>query len=143
MGKFNTSFNGYDKTQVNNFIDEVTMRYSNLLNALKLKDQELKETKEKLSYFDNLSESFNKAILAAEETSTSIKKMAREESNQVLEKAKNNASRIINEALMKAEKAEMEAEEIKRKVAAYKRRIKAVVSEQLEYLDEIDDIKID
>lgn len=143
MNKFNTSFKGYDKTEVDKFIDEVTMRYSNLLNALKVKEQELKETKEKLDYFDNLVDSLNKAMMAAEETSANIKKMAREESNQVIQTAKNNASRIINEALLKAEQAELEADAIKRKVAAYKRKIKAIVNEQLEYLDDIDKIEID
>ena len=67
MNKFNTSFKGYDKTEVDKFIDEVTMRYSNLLNALKVKEQELKETKEKLDYFDNLVDSLNKAMMAAED----------------------------------------------------------------------------
>lgn len=143
MNKFNTSFKGYDKTEVDKFIDEVTMRYSNLLNALKVKEQELKETKEKLGYFDNLVDSLNKAMMAAEETSANIKKMAREESNQVIQTAKNNASRIINEALLKAEQAELEADAIKRKVAAYKRKIKAIVNEQLEYLDDIDKVEID
>ncbi len=143
MNKFNTSFKGYDKTEVDKFIDEVTMRYSNLLNALKVKEQELKETKEKLDYFDNLVDSLNKAMMAAEETSANIKKMAREESNQVIQTAKNNASRIINEALLKAEQAELEADAIKRKVAAYKRKIKAIVNEQLEYLDDIDKVEID
>lgn len=143
MNKFNTCFKGYDKTEVDKFIDEVTMRYSNLLNALKVKEQELKETKEKLDYFDNLVDSLNKAMMAAEETSANIKKMAREESNQVIQTAKNNASRIINEALLKAEQAELEADAIKRKVAAYKRKIKAIVNEQLEYLDDIDKVEID
>ena len=143
MSKFSTSFNGYDKNEVNNFINEVTIRYSNLLDALKQKEQELKETQEKLDYYTNLETTLNKALLVAEEASTNMKKMARDESSRVIEMAKSNASRIINEALLKAEKAEMEADEIKRKVAAYKRRIKAVVVEQLEYLDEVDKVNMD
>ena len=143
MSKFSTSLNGYNKFEVNNFINEVTIRYSNLLDALKQKEQELKETQEKLEYYTNLESTLNKALLVAEEASTNMKKMARDESSRVIEMAKSNASRIINEALLKAEKAEMEADDIKRKVAAYKRRIKAVVVEQLEYLDEIDKVNMD
>lgn len=143
MGKFSTSLNGYDKNEVNTFINEVTIRYSNILDALKQKDQELKEIKDKLDYYTNLESTLNKAILVAEESSTNIKKMAREESTRVIEMAKSNASRIINEALLKADKAEMEAEEIRRKVASYKRRIKAIINEQLEYIDEMDQIRMD
>lgn len=143
MGKFSTSLNGYDKNEVNTFINEVTIRYSNILDALKQKDQELKEIKDKLDYYTNLESTLNKAILVAEESSTNIKKMAREESTRVIEMAKSNASRIINEALLKADKAEMEAEEIRRKVASYKRRIKTIINEQLEYIDEMDQIRMD
>ena len=42
--------------------------------------------------------------MKAEETGDNIKRMAREESEMIVTDAKHNASRIVNEALLKAEK---------------------------------------
>ena len=53
---------------------------------------------------------------------------------------KKNASRIINDALIKAEKTEIEADELRRKIKLYKRRIKEVLEEQLDMVDDIDKI---
>ena len=58
----------------------------------------------------------------------------------MIEDAKRNASRIINNALIKAEKVEMEAENLKRQVERYKKRYKNILEEQL---DEIEKFELD
>ena len=50
-------------------------------------------------------------------------------------------TRIINDALVKAEKAEADAQELRHRVEVYKRRIKEVIDEQREMIDEIGDIR--
>ncbi len=141
MNKFNNSLNGYDKNEVNSFVKEITIKYSSLLDALKLKDQALKEMENKLSYYQNLEKTLNKALLVAEESSMQIKKMAREESQTIMDNARKNASRIVNEALIKAESTENEAEALKRRISAYKRRLKVLIEEQLSSLDDLDDVR--
>ena len=58
-----------------------------------------------------------------------------------MEDAKKNASRIVNDALIKADKIEAEAENLKRNVEIYKRRIKQMLNEQLEVVDKITDVE--
>ncbi len=141
MEKFSKSLNGYDKNEVNLFVKEFTIKYSSLLDALKLKDQALKEQEKKLEYYQNLEKTLNKALLVAEESSMQIKKIAREEGQNIIDNAHKNASRIVNEALLKAESVETEAEELKRRVISYKRRLKVLIEDQLNSLDDLDDIK--
>ena len=141
MEKFSKSLNGYDKNEVNLFVKEFTIKYSSLLDALKLKDQDLKEKEKKLEYYQNLEKTLNKALLVAEESSMQIKKIAREEGQNIIDNAHKNASRIVNEALLKAESVETEAEELKRRVISYKRRLKVLIEDQLNSLDDLDDIK--
>ena len=116
--------------------------YEDILNSLKERDNNIKVLTEKLSYYTSLENTLNKAIFVAEDASTQIKKMARDESVALIEDAKKNASRIINNALIKAEKTESDAENLQRKINIYKRRIKQILEEQISLIDEIDDIDL-
>lgn len=142
MKKFNLSFHGYDKKQVNEFINEFTVNYSNLLETVKLRDTQVKELKEKLAYFEKIEATFNKAIFVAEDASTQIKRLAREEGESILENSKKNANRIINNALLKAEKIDEEAQNLKRKVEVYKRKLKNLIEDQLLLIDDIDSVDL-
>ena len=57
-----------------------------------------------------------------------------------IEEAKKNASYIVNDALIKAEKIELEADQLRRSLKIYKSRIKATIEEQLTMVDDVDNI---
>ena len=138
MRKFNNSFPGYNKNEVNSFVKNVTTEYENMLNNLKARDQEIETLKKELEHYKSIESTLNRAILIAEESSQNIKKTAFDESKVIIEDAKRNASRIINNALIKAEKVEMEANNLKRQVAQYKRRYKNILEEQLDQIERLD-----
>ena len=140
MRKFNTSFPGYNKGEVNSFVQNVTTEYEGMLDNLKLRDQEIETLRNELTRYKNIENTLNRAILLAEESSQNIKKTAFDESRALIEDAKRNASRIINNALIKAEKVESEAESLKRQVANYKKRYRNILEEAL---DEVDRLEID
>lgn len=142
MKKFDVSFHGYEKKQVDEFIVEFTENYSNLLETVKVRDMEIKQLIEKLAYYEKMEATLNKAIFVAEDASTQIKKVAREESETIVENSKRNANRIINNALLKAEKIDEEAQDLKRRVEVYKRRLKALISDQFNIIEEIDSIDL-
>lgn len=54
-----------------------------------------------------MEDTLNRAIIMAEKTSEQIKLNAHQERETITNDAKKNASRIINEALLKAEKSIM------------------------------------
>jgi len=138
MRKFNNSFPGYNKNEVNSFVKNVTTEYEGMLNNLKARDKEIESLKKELEHYKNIESTLNRAILIAEESSQNIKKSAFDESKVILEDAKRNASRIINNALLKAEKVEMEANNLKRQVSQYKRRYKNILEEQLDQIERLD-----
>ena len=140
MKQFNTTLNGYDKTEVNTFVNEVTREYENVLDKLKSREIELKALKDRLEYYKNLESTLNTAVLVAEDSSNQIKKIAKEEAKLIIDQAKKNASHIINDALIKAEKTEIEADQLRRSLKIYKSRIKATIEEQLTMVDDVDNI---
>ena len=139
MKKFSKSFNGYSKSEVNEFVARVTKEYENMLDSLKERDRENKTLKEKLLQYQNMENTLNRALLVAEDASNQIKRMARDESKSIVEDAKRNASRIVNDALIKAQKLESDAEELRRKIIVFKKRFRAVVETELEAIEQIND----
>lgn len=141
MRKFDTVLNGYDKNEVNSFLAEVTKEYESMLANLKERDIKIRTLEEKLKKYEGMENILNRAILIAEESANNIKKVAHDESKLIVEEAKRNASRIVNDALVKAERQEQQTDELKRKIQFYKRRIKQALQEQMNMVDDIDDIE--
>ena len=119
MKKFNTSLNGYNKIEVNNFVQEVTQEYESMLNKLKHQDEEIDRLKKDLEKYQNMENTLNRALVVAEDASNQIKRVARDEAKGVIEDARRNASRIVNDALLKADKIEQDAETLKRRVVIF------------------------
>jgi len=141
MRKFNTSISGYNKDEVNAFVNQVVKEYESMLIKLKNRDEQIKGLASKLEHYESIESALNKAMQVAEDSSNNIKKLAKDEANIIIENAKKNASRIVNDSLIKAERVDMEADQLKRRLKIYKARIKQVVEEQLEMVKDIDDIE--
>lgn len=140
MQKFGTSFNGYNKYEVNKFVSDVTENYESILNKLKDANKQIEELKQDLVKYKNLENTLNRAIVIANDTANQVRKSSRDEAESIISEARRNASRIVNDALIKAEKAENDAESLKRRIEIYKRRVKQVIDEQKELIDSIDTI---
>ncbi len=139
MDKFKTSLPGYNKEEVNHFVNEVTREYESLLNRLKSSDSRILELEKELEHYKQMEMSLNKAISLAEESTKNIKESAFEQSRSIIEDAKRNASRVINSALIRAENIEREAELVKRKVVSFKRRFRGLVEEHLDEIERFND----
>ena len=142
MEKFSTSLRGYNKEEVNKFVDDCIVKVDNMLNQLKKKDLEIETLKHDLVQYKNMEATFNKAILVAEDASNQIKRMARDESSRLIDDAKKNASRIVNNALLEAEKTQRETEQLRRNIITFKRRLKTILENQLDLVDDIDHIEL-
>lgn len=143
MRRFTTTISGYDKNEVHSFVNEVTREYESMLTKLKDRDLKIRNLEDQLKKYESMEQTLKRAIFVAEDASNQIKRIARDESRTIVEDAKKNASRIINDALIKAEKTEIEADELRRKIKLYKRRIKEVLEEQLDMVDDIDKISFE
>ena len=143
MEKFNTSFNGYKKEEVNKFIDDVIKQVENMINNMKSKDLEIDKLKSELEHYKNLESTFNKALLVAEDAGQQIRNSARSESMHLIEDAKRNADRIINNALIQADTARRDAERLRRNIITFKRRLRDILESQMDLVDDIDRLNIE
>ena len=143
MEKFNTSFAGYKKEEVNKFLDDVIKQVESMINNMKSKDLEIEKLKSELEHYKNLESTFNRALLVAEDAGQQIRNSARNESATLIEDAKRNADRIINNALIKAEKIDSDAERLRRNIITFKRRLKDILETQMDLVDDIDKLDIE
>lgn len=143
MEKFNTSFNGYKKEEVNKFIDDVIKQVENMINNMKSKDLEIDKLKSELEHYKNLESTFNKALLVAEDAGQQIRNSARSESQHLIEDAKRNADRIINNALIQADTARRDAERLRRNIITFKRRLRDILETQMDLVNDIDRLDIE
>ena len=145
---FGISFYGYDKNEVNEFMNNVTNEYESMLDKLKKTNEEIKKLREdnsklqgELAQYKNIEGTLRRTLVLAEESNQTISKSANDESHVILEDAKKNASRIINDALLKAQKIQDDADNIKRDTIVYRNRVMNIIKEQKELLDKYDDIE--
>ena len=131
MKKFETVFRGYDKAQVQLFLDDVIKNYELLLE---------KSIKTENEYYKKIEDTMNRAIYNAENMGDQIKSSARKEAESLMVEARHNANRIINDALLKAEKAQNHADQLKRNTNMLKRRLRQIIENQLAVIEEMDNV---
>ena len=96
VNKFSSSLQGYNKDEVNNFVKEVTLEYENMLKKLKSSCEIIETLRSELKHYKDIEATLNRAILIAEESTSNIKKAAYDESKVIIEDAKRNATKLIN-----------------------------------------------
>ena len=143
MEKFSYEANGYNRREVSDFVNDVITQTEGIIEKCKDQRTEIQKLKEELNHYRQIENSLKDAIMRAEMAGDNIKKMAREESNILISDAKNNASRIVNEALLKAEKIETKAETLEHNIKILKRKLKLIIEQQMEIVDEIEVLNLD
>lgn len=98
--------------------------------------------KTKLEHYEKMENTLQNAILMSQRTCEQMKESAYNEREVIIEEAKKNANRIINEALLEAEKAERDALMIRRNVNVFKRKLKDILESQLDIVNDIEKIEL-
>ena len=143
MDKFSYEENGYNKTEVNQFIDDVIKQTEAIVERVKKQEKELEQLRKELSFYKNSQNLSTKSIINAEEAGEQIRKAAIAESDIIISNAKQNASRIINEALIKAETLENHTKRLEENVRIYKAKLKVIIEQQKVIMDEMDRTNLD
>lgn len=134
MKRFSIVNNGYNIEEVNNFIDVVIKKLEKLSQDNNNYLMQLEELKKESNQGIDLKVS--KALMAAQETTDKMKELAKAEAELIVKEAKDNASAIVHEALVNAQKTEQEYELLKKKYNVYRARVESLVKAQLELLEE-------
>ena len=141
--RFSIEENGYNKAEVNKLIDDVIVQTEGIIERVKKQSKEIKELKEELEKYKRMEDTLKSSMYKAEVASNNIKNQAIDEGKMIVEDAKRNASRIVNDALIRSEKIELKADTLERNVRIFKKKLKLIVEQQLAVVDEIEELDLE
>ena len=138
MNNFSGAVDGYKKEEVNEFVEYVIRKTEeNILTIKKQKDEilALKSENERLK---KLEDSYLYIQNQIDNIAGEVKSNAKYEADLIIKEAKDNASLIVNDALLKTEKINSENERLNNSLKLYKKKVKTALLEQLEMIDDIE-----
>ena len=131
MDHFNSSGLGYDKNEVNEFVDYVIKKTEENVKTIKNQYEEINCLKEELEKYKKMESSMN---YINEEK----RLLAEKEANMIISEAKDNANKIVNDALIKSQKLNMEREVLESNIKLLKKKIRNNLLEQLNLVEDIE-----
>lgn len=143
MEKFSRELNGYKRSEVNAFLNEVIDHTEKVLAKIEKQNQEIQVLNEKLIHYQNVEKSLRMALDHAERMGTFIRKDAENEAKQIVNQARRNADTIVNEALLRAERLEIKNDNVERNLRTLKRKLRTIIEQQLEVVEEIEVLEVD
>lgn len=143
MNKFSYEANGYNRDEVNQFVNDVIKETEDIVKRVESQRDEIIYLKKELAHYKELEDTLKKTIITAEETKKEMMHQAERECEMIVTNAKHNASRIVNEALIEAEKATSYAKSLQKNIKALKSDIKSLIDKQQMVLDDIEVLEDD
>ena len=136
------SFGGYNMAMVDDFLDEVTTDYESLYNENALLKQKLGVLSGKIREYQSTEEAMRKTLLAAQEMSDKLVKDTEAKCAQMLADAENHSATRKAELAQGLSFEDQKLQAAKTSVEEYKKQIRDICQQQLEYLDKLDQVVV-
>lgn len=143
MKKFSKELNGYNKEEVNAFLNDVIIQLEKDLKKLESQQTEIISLKNQVIHYQDIERSLNLALNNAHEVGENIRKMARSEARTIVDEARRNADRIVNDALVRNEKIELKSQNMERNLRVFKNKLRTIVEQQLQIVEEIEVLEVE
>ena len=134
--EFKRVLRGYEPEAVDNYLEIIAHDLEKLLaenqrlkELLELKDQQI-------SQFKILEDKINQALVVAEKTAGEITENARKEAEVIIKMAQNQRDEMLNQAKQDVQKIMDEYEKINQEYERFKREFKAILLSYLEQVNE-------
>ena len=129
--------NGYSVDEVDDFLDDLTLDYTKNYKEnteLKAKVEELTKS---LEQYRNIEQTLQSTLLMAQTTADDVKKVAKQQADQIINDAKDTAKQqaieLDNEIIAKRK----ELDDVKKQFDIYKAKMESLLISQLELLKDI------
>ena len=154
MENFDTLRSG-NPDDIMKYLGEVMSKLSQIEGDNKLKDRQLYNfdlevkrlqqenlnLKNQVNYYKQIEATLNNSMSMIRSTGDQIRSNAMKEREVIIIDAKNNASRILNDALIRAEKVSYETDNLKKDLNIYKNKVRNLIECQLEIMNDIDKVE--
>ncbi len=136
------SFGGYNMAMVDVFLDEVTADYESLYNENALLKQKLGVLSGKIREYQSTEEAMRKTLLAAQEMSDKLVKETEAKCAQMAAEVESRSASKQTELAQGFNGEEQKLQAAKASVEEYKKQVRAICQQQLDYLDKLDQVVV-
>jgi cell division initiation protein len=126
---------GYDKKDVDNFINELLMGYETLYKDNMELNDKLNALNEGINYYKTIEKTLQKALVLAEQTAEDTREAAKKQAKAIENEARGKAQLIIADAANEYQKLQQQTIGLIRQYEAYKAQFKHLAQTQSELLE--------
>lgn len=126
--------NGYSVEEVDDFLDELTVDYEKIYKQSTESSAKIESLTQELEKYKNIESTLQNTLIMAQSTADEIKKVAKQEADQLIREAQGKAK----EATMEIEKdialKTKELDDLQKQFDVYKAKMESLLISQLELL---------
>ena len=129
--------NGYSVEEVDNFLDELTVDYEKLYKESNENKSKMAELEASLVKYRNLETTLQNTLVMAQSTADEIKKVAKQESEQIIRDAQATAKSQLMELEQQITIKTRELDDLKKQFDVYKAKMESLLISQLELIKDV------
>lgn len=133
--EFGKSIRGYNKEDVDEFLDRLLQNYEKIYKENKDLKEQILSLEEKMQSYKEIEATLKNTLILAEKTAEDVRINAQKERETVLKQASLQVEKIAQRAEQKHNQINNKNEELRRQFYLYKTRFKNFLQSQLDYLD--------
>ncbi len=126
----------YDKEEIKEILDYAIRKIEQNISTIKDQQIEIDRLKKELEISRNIPYNYN--YEKEEQIKKELKENAKKEAELIINEARNNANKIINDALIETQKLDMRKEALEKSIKMMKSKVREVLTKQFELIDEIE-----
>lgn len=134
--RFGKTLKGYDVDEVDDFLDQVTLEYEKLYKENSEYKSRFDDLNKELEHYKTVEHTLQSTLLMAQSTAEDIKIMAQKQADQIIDEAKIEAKRMVEEVNKDEIEIRRKTEELKKQLDVYKAKMEALLISQLELLQD-------
>ena len=129
--------NGYSVEEVDDFLDDLTVDYSKNYKEITELRTKVEELNKSLQHYKTIEETLQNTLVMAQTTAEDVKNVAKQQADQIINEAKGNAKKQVEELETEIIAKRKELEDVKKQFDIYKAKMESLLISQLELLKDI------
>ena len=126
--------NGYSVEEVDQFLDDLTEDYTKIYKENTEIKGKLEELEENVSRYKTIENTLQSTLVIAQKTAEDTKNVAREQADQIIKQAENEAKEAVEGLKTQIALKKQELEDTKKQFDVYKAKMEALLVSQVELL---------
>ena len=129
--------NGYNVEEVDDFLDELTIDYSKNYKEVTELRAKVEELNNSLVQYKTIESTLQNTLVMAQSTAEEVKNVAKQKADQIIEEAKANAQKQVDELNNEIIQKKKELDDVKKQFDIYKAKMESLLISQSELIKEM------